>query len=146
MRTVLTGLLLLVVAGGCAPVQPLAPSGAPPSGAPPSGPSVYLVSHGWHVGIAMEQRDVSPASWPESAAFSGFRYLELGWGDADYYPAARGTTRLALKAAFSSRGSVLHVVAFSAPLTEFFDGATIIEIPLSPLGFEGLSRFIHASL
>ena len=93
----------------------------------------------------MERRDISPTIWPESAAFSGFRYLEIGWGDADYYPAARGTTGLALKAAFNSKGSVLHVVAFDAPPAEFFAGAEIIAIALSRGGFEDLSRFIHAS-
>jgi uncharacterized protein (TIGR02117 family) len=137
---ILPGLMLLALGNGCAPLPPVS---APD--APSSGPLVYLVSHGWHVGIAMNRREVSPTIWPESAVFSGFQYLEIGWGDANYYPAARGTTGLALKAAFSSKGSVLHVVAFNAPPMEFFDGAKIIEIPLSRRGFEDLSRFIHAT-
>src|SRR5712691_3685235 len=136
----LAGPLLIALAAGCAPLPPAAPPETPPSGA-----FVYVVNHGWHVGIAVERQEVSPANWLESAEFSGFRYLEVGWGDADYYPADRGTIGLALKAAFSSKGSVLHVAAFDAPLPEFFGGSEIIEVPLSPRGLEDLARFIHAT-
>jgi uncharacterized protein (TIGR02117 family) len=135
----LAGPLLIALAAGCAP-----PPAAPPE-TPRSGAFLYLVNHGWHVGIAVERREVPEAIWPESAEFSGFRYLEVGWGDADYYPAARGTIGLALKAAFSSKGSVLHVAAFDAPPPEFFDGAKMIEVPLSRRGLEDLARFIHAT-
>jgi uncharacterized protein (TIGR02117 family) len=93
----------------------------------------------------VKRADVSAAIWPETAEFAGFRYLEVGWGDRDYYPAARGTTRLALKAAFHSASSALHVTAFDAPLTELFHRSKILEIPLSPRGFDELIRFIHAS-
>jgi len=138
--TRLTGPLLIALAAGCAPLPPVAPPDTPRSGA-----FVYLISHGWHVGIAVERREVSPAIWPESAEFSGLRYLEVGWGDADYYPAAHGTIGLALKAAFSSKGSVLHVAAFDAPLPEFFAGSKIIEVPLSRRGLEDLARFIRST-
>jgi uncharacterized protein (TIGR02117 family) len=136
----LAGPLLIALAAGCAPPPPVAPPETPLSGA-----FVYLINHGWHVGIAVERREISPAIWPESAELGGFRHLEVGWGDADYYPAARGTIGLALKAAFNSKGSVLHVAVFDAPLPEFFDGSTIIEVPLSPRGLEDLARFIHAT-
>ena len=137
---VLAGPLLIALATGCASLPPVAP---PDSSR--SGPFVYLVSHGWHVGIAVARQEVSPAIWPESAEFSAFRYLEVGWGDADYYPAAQGTIGLALKAAFSSKGSVLHVAAFDAAPPEFFGRSKIIEVALSRRGLEDLARFIHAT-
>jgi uncharacterized protein (TIGR02117 family) len=137
---VLAGPLLIAFTAACAPV----PSVVPPDTSR-SGPFVHLVSHGWHVGIAVERREVSSAIWPESAEFSGFRYLEVGWGDADYYPAAQGSIGLALKAAFSSRGSVLHVAAFDAAPPEFFGMSKIIEVTLSRRGLEDLARFIHAT-
>jgi uncharacterized protein (TIGR02117 family) len=119
---------------------------------PPSGPRssvegsltkvVYLVGHGWHVGIALARADVPRGAWPESDAFGARRFLEVGWGDGDFYPAPRGTVRSALNAAFSSDGSVLHVAAFDPPVAEFFAGATVIAVPVSSAGVAALSRFI----
>jgi uncharacterized protein (TIGR02117 family) len=136
----LTGSFLIILAAACAPLPPVTPADTARSGL-----FVYLVDHGWHVGIAVERRELSPAIWPESAEFSGFRYLEVGWGDADYYPTAQGSIGLALKAAFRSRGSVLHVAAFDAAPPEFFGMSKIIEVTLSRRGLEDLARFVHAT-
>jgi uncharacterized protein (TIGR02117 family) len=106
---------------------------------------VYLVGHGWHVGLALPLADVPAAAWPESLMFRGFRFVEVGWGDGDFYPAARGTVGQALAAAFRSRSSVLHVAAFDPPVAEFFPAAPIVEIPLSPGGLEALTRFVHGA-
>ena len=106
---------------------------------------VYLVSHGWHVGLAVRRADVPPASWPESTALGHVRYLEVGWGDGEYYPLARGHPGVALQAAFGSTSSVLHVAGIDAPLTEFFSGSAILEVPLSPAGFAALIRFIESA-
>lgn len=134
------GLLVMIVAGCAAP----APSRVTPRPAAP-GPAVYLVSHGWHVGLAMRRADVSTDIWPESADLGPVRYLEVGWGDGEYYPAVRGNPGLALRAAFGSESSVLHVAGIDAPLTEFFAPSSIIEVPLSPRGFAELTRFIHGA-
>ncbi len=128
----------LVLAGCLGPVHTL----YPPAPDEPVKP-VWLVSHGWHVGLAMRRADVPTATWPESAQFGDVRYLEVGWGDGDFYPLARGTSGLALKAAFFSTSSVLHVTGFDRPVTEIFAGAPLVEIALSTGGFDALSRFIH---
>ena len=136
--------IVVLVAVGVLACSPLRPA-APPLEAGTDAHVVYLVSHGWHVGLAVRRADVSPAMWPESATFGAVRYLEVGWGDGDYYPAVRGNPGLALKAAFSSGSSVLHVAGIDTPLTAFFAESSIIEVPLSPRGFEALIRFIHAA-
>ena len=130
----------LVLAAGCTTA-----TAVPPMPAPQHTHSVYLVSHGWHVGLAVRRADVSPALWPESGALGSVRFVEVGWGDADYYPAAQGHPGLALQAAFASAASVLHVAAIDEPLEQFFRGSTIVEVPLSSSGFEALTRFIHAA-
>jgi uncharacterized protein (TIGR02117 family) len=137
MRASWASTLLLVVAVGSA--TSMVPAAAPDADTR----IVTLIGHGWHVGIAMRRADISEALWPESAALGPVRYLEVGWGDADYYPAARGHPGLAFRAAFASSGSVLHVVGVDAPLADFFAGAEIVEVPVSVHGFEALTRFIH---
>jgi uncharacterized protein (TIGR02117 family) len=133
---------LVVVAmmlGGClASVDGLCPPG-------PGGPTVpvWIVNHGMHTGIVVARRDVSPAVWPEHDVFAPFEYVEVGWGDQEYYQADRKTWSMALRAAFASSGSVLHVAGFSGSPAEVFHGAEIIELPLSRRGFDALTRFIH---
>lgn len=141
-RVELSPIVVLVAVGvlACSPLTP-----APPLEPGADAHVVYLVSHGWHVGLAMRRADVSPATWPESADFGAVEYLEVGWGDGDYYPVARGNPGLALKAAFNSTSSVLHVAGIDAPLAAFFAESSIIEVPLTPLGFEAVVRFIQAA-
>ena len=103
---------------------------------------IYLVNHGWHVGIAVSRADVSATVWPESADVPR-RHIEVGWGDGGYYPAADPGVGAALTAALSSESSVLHVAGFDPPVAEFFAGAPVVAIALSPQGFDALSRFVH---
>jgi uncharacterized protein (TIGR02117 family) len=129
---------LFLVSSGCvaiAPVEPGRDLEAPKS--------VYLVGHGWHVGLVVKREQIAPGVWPESRELGLFRYLEVGWGDGEYYPAARGTPALALKAALRSTSSVLHVVAFDLPVDQYFPMSPIVEVSLSPRGFDALCRFVH---
>jgi uncharacterized protein (TIGR02117 family) len=104
--------------------------------------SIWLVSHGWHVGIAVARADVDPSLWPERDDLGPFAFLEVGWGDAEFYPAERGTLGLALAAAFRSRGSVLHVAAFDPPPPRYFAASEVLEIPVSRDGLQDLCRFV----
>ena len=103
---------------------------------------VWVVDHGWHTCVVVRAADFPADRWPERADFPGARFLEAAWGDRDFYAAPRGSLALALRAAFVSRGSVLHVVGFRAPVTEYFAGSEVVEVALSRRGFEALVRFI----
>lgn len=106
---------------------------------------VWVVGHGWHVGLALRIADVRPEAWPEPAGMEGSTYVEVGWGDGAFYPAARGTVTLAVAAAVGSRSSVLHVAAFARPLLEFFAVSPVVELGLTRAGFDDLCRFIAAA-
>lgn len=107
--------------------------------------SIYLVSHGWHAGIVIHRSDIPKGLWPETGDFPQADYLEVGWGDRDFYPAPRFSVGLALKAALWPTASVLHVVGFSGPVTRYFPNSEMIELKLSRRGAERLSRYIHDS-
>ena len=132
----LLGLALLAVAAcGALASAPVVSDATLPS-------RVWVVSHGWHVGVAVARADVSATTWPLRDDLGPFAFLEVGWGDADYYPAARGTVAQALKAAFRSTGSVLHVAAFDPHPTQYFAGTEVVEVRVSAEGFADLCRFI----
>lgn len=108
--------------------------------------SVYLVNHGWHTGIVVKRTEIADGLLPERQDFPEAEYLELGWGDKDFYQAPAFSLRLALRAAFASKGSVLYVVGFNGPVRRHAPGSEIVEFELTPPGLEGLSRFIHESV
>ena len=107
--------------------------------------TVYVVSHGWHTGIVIRRDDIPAEAWPEHRRFLAARFLEVGWGDRAFYESPEAGVRLALKAAFSSEGSVLHVAGFDPPPPTYFSRAEIIAIELSGRGMEALARFVSAT-
>jgi uncharacterized protein (TIGR02117 family) len=107
--------------------------------------SIYLINHGKHTGLAVRKADIPTRLWPESRDFPDADYLELGWGDWDYYQADDPGLWLALKAAFWSTGSVLHVVGVKGSVADRFAGYEIIRLELAPDGFAKLMNYVHQS-
>lgn len=110
-----------------------------------TGTAIHVVSNGWHTEVVMEGMTVPAGRWPQREPFRDRRYVEVGWGDRDAYPAARLTPALALRAAFLSRGSALRVSGFDEPIAERFRGIEVVELRLSASGLDALAGFIEAS-
>jgi len=140
VETAMCGIALIVTAGCLGPVAALYRSG-------PGDPStpVWVVDHGWHTGLVVERAAIPAGLWPEQDDLAPAPYLEVGWGDAAFYRAQNPGVGLALKAAFGSAGSVLHVVALPAPPDRIFDGRQVVEIRLSRPGSQALVRFVDES-
>jgi uncharacterized protein (TIGR02117 family) len=104
--------------------------------------TVFIVHDAWHAAIVIRKMDIPTVVLPELRDFPSAEYLEFSWGDRDYFPAPDGGLGLALKAAFWSSGSVLHVVGFKDAVENVYPGADIIAITLSEEGFQRLIKFI----
>jgi len=104
--------------------------------------SVFIVHDAWHAAIVIKKANITAVVLPELRDFPTSEYLEFSWGDRDYFPAPDAGFEMALKAAFWSRGSILHVVGFTKSVEAAYPGAEIVEIPLSEEGFQRLVRFI----
>ena len=134
-------LLLTISCSAC--VAPVGKMPAP--GADEAYKTIYLVSHGWHAGIVLWRADIPDGIWPASVVFSDTHYLEVGWGDSEYYQTPEPHMGLILKAALLPTASVLHIVGFSGAVPAYFPYSEIIRIELSAAGFERLARTIIAS-
>jgi uncharacterized protein (TIGR02117 family) len=130
----LLGLLLALVAGCAGP----APGLYPPAAGEPTRP-IYVVNHGWHTGIAVRRADIPAGVWPQHRDLLASEYVEVGWGNRDFYLAPEGTVWLALKAAVWPTPGVLHVVGFDGPVERFFGGREIVEVLVSDRGFRDLA-------
>lgn len=115
----------------------------PPSQSAPA-KIVYVVNQGWHTGIVFQRSDIDTAIWQAlKNDTSGFQYLEVGWGDADFYQAENTTIWMGAKALFWPTSSVLHVAGFDWPVEQYFRGYDIFEIRLSEEGFRNLCTFMN---
>jgi uncharacterized protein (TIGR02117 family) len=106
---------------------------------------VYVVTHGWHTGIAMRAADIDFARWRPLPHPARARYIEIGWGDRDYYPAPGFNLWYGFKALAWPTPSVLHVTGFDEPPARYFSASEVVELRLSPSGFERLLAYITAS-
>lgn len=107
--------------------------------------TIFIVHNSWHAAIVLSKSDVSLDALPELSDFPGAKFIEFSWGDQDYFPDPNSGVWAALRAAFWSRGSVLHLVGFSENVAQFYGGAGIFELRLAPAAHRELIRFISES-
>jgi hypothetical protein len=107
----------------------------PAPGAP--GVEIHVVSHGYHSGVVLPREAIVEAAGRRGDAaliavaqrFANFRWLELGWGDEEFYrnvpDAASMTFRLAVQALFlPGNASVVHVVGLNSQPRAAFPTST----------------------
>ena len=104
---------------------------------------VWIVRHGWHTRIAVTQADVDPSVWPESRDLGDVAYLEVGWGDRDFYAKAAPSIWDAIDPIVRPTRAVLHVVGLDRPPPQGVPDSPAVRIRVSADGFARLTRFIH---
>ena len=105
--------------------------------------SMFLVPQGGHTGIAVRRADIPAALLPEKRAFPQADYLEIGWGERDFYMAESAGPWLSFKAAFFPNRSVVHVAGVRGALDAHFPQSEIVEIRLSRPALERLLHYVH---
>ena len=105
---------------------------------------IYVVNHGWHTGIIVIRADVDTVRFSIMQQLPAGRFLEIGWGDADFYqnPSYEVDYWLAFKAAVLPTTSVMHIVGFDDPPDVFFGYSGLIKIDLTINGFRDMMDFI----
>jgi uncharacterized protein (TIGR02117 family) len=112
-RAVLRAAILVLIA--CIPLA--ACSGARTAADSERSEVVYVVRRGWHSGVALAAADWPQRDSPLLATFAEARYLEFGWGDADFYQADEPTASMGMSAVLWPSATVMEVVPLqTAPL------------------------------
>lgn len=128
--------LLLLFTGCMNPIQNLYPENEEDRPVP-----VYIVSHGWHAGIAIESEYIRHLL-PEHPEMPEARFLKFGWGDGRYYSEPDAGFGLMVRAALLPTRSVLHVVATDLPIERYFGSSRVVRIQITADGAEKLGLFI----
>lgn len=105
--------------------------------------TVYVVSHGWHVGIAVPVDSTFLEIMPVGLHARDKRYAEFGWGDRSYYMADDPGIWKTIKAAVWPTRSVLHVDGIRMGPEMYFSQLRRVKIGLSVSGYEELLREIE---
>lgn len=105
--------------------------------------SVFVVPQSGHTGLAVRMSDIPAPLVPEKRDFPGADYLEIGWGERDYYMAPSAGLWLLLKAGVFPNRSVVHLVGVRGELARAFPGSEIVTLPLSRAALEGLLHYVH---
>ena len=106
---------------------------------------IYVVSHGWHTGFVVPAKIIQNQLPNLSRRFGDIPYIEIGWGDKDFYQAKEITTGLTLKAILWPTESVIHAVAVPEQADKFFANSTVKTLCLSGREYSSLLRFISES-
>jgi len=106
---------------------------------------IYLVSHGWHAGIVLERQHLSERAAVVQRDFANADFLEIGWGDSDFYQTPEPHIGHILKAGLLPSESVLHLVGFNGRVERYFPDSEIIELMFTPKQLKALSSYIVAS-
>ncbi|WP_166253431.1 TIGR02117 family protein [Marinobacter salicampi] len=106
---------------------------------------LYVVSHGWHVGVAIAADQLNPVVPALKERFDGAEYYELGWGDKGFYQAPEITTGVTLRAIVWSRGAVVHVVAVPGSPAEYFGSNDLVHTRINAEEAESLARYLASS-
>lgn len=130
----------LFLLAGCA--SPRAPDASLAAGATHT---LYVVVDAGHTGLAVPAAEVPRDAWPARVDFPDADYLELGWGEREYYTREGNTLWLALRALFWSEASAIHVVGLRGDVAAAFPDAEIRRVTVSREGFGRLVAFVSAS-
>ena len=107
--------------------------------------TIYVLKHRWHTGIIIKTDDVKKSMFAIANDFENTQYIEIGWGDKDFYMAEKETVCLVLKAVLLPTESVLHIAEINShPLLSFKENE-IIELKLSLDDFDKLVKYLNNS-
>ncbi|SON56173.1 hypothetical protein HDIA_2632 [Hartmannibacter diazotrophicus] len=117
---------------------------------------VAIANHGWHAGLIVPTDRLRQVAYQDnlsalidiSERFLPHRYLEIGWGDEDFY---RNTPVLSLSAIPTAvgaliggeRSTVFHLVGLDNEPRRAFARADVEEIALSEPGFRVLAARLN---
>jgi uncharacterized protein (TIGR02117 family) len=105
--------------------------------------TIYVLNEGWHTGIVMKVSDISEDDFPEVKTFSGDQFIDIGWGDEEYYRIPGFDLSLAMRALLSPSSSALKIRTLNIPVETYYKTFTYcVAFHLSKEEFTSLSRYV----
>ena len=106
---------------------------------------VYVVRRGHHTGLALAVADWPNRDWPVLASFPQARYLEFGWGDADYYQTPDPTSGMTIAAILWPTPTVMEVVPWRQDIAAGVADSETIALHVSDAELQAIAKSIDDS-
>lgn len=107
---------------------------------------IYVVSLSWHTGIIVPGYAFPENLWPDGHDMTRYDYLEIGWGDRDYFQSQEFNTWYAIKAAFWPTHSTLHFLPLPGENLVWNYDTKLVELAVSTEQLGNLSEYIISHL
>ena len=105
--------------------------------------TIYVASISWHTGIMVPAKSLPDSIWPEGYDYSKFPYLEIGWGDRDFYQHPDFNLWYAIKAIFWPTPTALHVFPFSPDnIPMNYVETKVVKLSVTEKELNDLTRFL----
>jgi uncharacterized protein (TIGR02117 family) len=105
---------------------------------------VYLIKQRWHTGLVFEKAKVDTFIWNEINSINDKSFVDVGWGDKDFYQHPGFDAELAFKALFYPTESTLRVEEINIPIKQYAEISDIaVRIELTQNQFNDLCRYVH---
>lgn len=82
---------------------------------------VFLVKENWHTGIMFRIDDYTTGLLPALKYFKDYQYIDIGWGDADFYQTPGFDLFLAAKAILIPTPTVMRFDGYKFPIEKIIE-------------------------
>jgi uncharacterized protein (TIGR02117 family) len=106
---------------------------------------LYVVRRGHHTGLVLAVADWPNRDWPVLASFPQARFLEFGWGDADYYQTPQPSSGMTIAAIFWPTPTVLEVVPWQQSIAAGVEDSETVALHVSDAELQAIAKSIDDS-
>jgi hypothetical protein len=104
--------------------------------------TIYVSSISWHTGIVIPVGTFPDKLWPEQGNYLDAAFLEIGWGDADYFSNESFNPWYALKAVAWPTSSVLQIRPIYGKVETFYSNTNLAKIEICREQLDGLRNYL----
>ncbi len=104
---------------------------------------IYFIKQRWHTAIVFETADIDSNIFPLVKDFRGFKMIDIGWGDEEFYQYPDFDWELAFKALFYPTPSTLRIEGILISRELYFDlSEIVVKLYVTDEQFIKILRFI----
>lgn len=108
----------------------------------PQKETIYVASISWHTVVVVPGYSLPDSIWPEGYDYSQAAYLEIGWGDRDFYQDLGFNLWYAIKAALWPTASVLHVNPLPGNVENYYYNTEAVRLQVTRKELEALTQYL----